>query len=403
MHQNGFLWTELFLTRLKRVLFFATIDTFYTKYVVDFSLRPLRIIFVITCRKCVSDDPFNIYFGKTLIIYLFMYNIITHIPFLLIDKRLRKRKTQKRQVTKKMRLNSQKTKGSRKVKAKTRQTSDESILVVDVPTFRKDEAEESTDLPILSTDEAEESEDLPMMGTDEAEESENLSKMGTDEAQHSVDLTKTATDEAEESTDLPKTATDEAVESEDLPKTSTDEVQQSADLTKMGTDEAEESTDLPKTATDEAQQSADLTKMGTDEAQQSVDLPKTATDESEITSEQSKYISGSDCGTSSSTFLKRMFPCKICGKEFVLEKRLKKHSRQHIGRRLLDERKRKREQAEMEMELTEQEKSKLEEKNTLDDMSSNHNPNTTVCFLYKNLKNDPNIPSNFIVLNHKNR
>ncbi len=343
------------------MLFFATIDTFYTKYVVDFTLRPLRIIFVITCRKCVSDDPFNIYFAKTLIIYLFMYNIITHIPFLLIDKRLRKRKTQKHQVTKKRRLNSQKTKGSRKVKAKTRQTSDESILVVDVPTFRKDEDEESTDLPILSTD--------------EAEESENLSKMGTDEAQHSVDLTKTGTDEAEESTDLPKTATDEA--------------QQSADLTKMGTDEA--------------QQSADLTKMGTDEAQQSVDLPKTVTDESESTSEQSKDISGSDCGTSSSTFLKTMFPCKICGKEFVLEKRLKKHSRKHIGRRLLDERKRKREQAEMEMELTEQEKSKLEEKNTLDDMSSNHNPNTTVCVLYKNLKNDPNIPSNFIVLNHKNR
>ncbi len=64
---------------------------------------------------------------------------------------------------------------------------------------------------------------------------------------------------------------------------------------------------------------------------------------------------------------------------------LKKHSRKHIGRRLLDERKRKREQAEMEMELTEQEKCKLEEKNTLDDdMSSNHNPNTTVCVLYKN-------------------
>ncbi len=59
----------------------------------------------------------------------------------------------------------------------------------------------------------------------------------------------------------------------------------------------------------------------------------------------------------------------------------------------------------MEMELTEQEKSKWEEKKMLDDemSTSNHNPNTTVCVLYKNLKNDPNIPSNFIVLNHKNR
>ncbi|XP_058626100.1 zinc finger protein Xfin isoform X1 [Onychostoma macrolepis] len=254
----------------------------------------------------------------------------------LVTKRLRKRKTQKREVTKKMSLNSQITKGSRTDKVKPRQTSDESILAVDVPTFRKDQDEESIDLPILSTDEAEESEDLPMMGTDEAEESENLTMTGTDEAQ------------------------------------------QSADLLKTGTDEPQQSADLLKTGTDEAQQSADLTKMDTDEAQQNADLLKTGTDESENTSEQSKDISGSDCGTSSTKYLKRMFPCKVCGKDFVLEKKLKKHSRKHIGRRLQDEKKRRREQAKMEMELTEREKSKWEEKKTLDEMSkSNHNPNTT--------------------------
>uniref|UniRef100_A0A8C1ZZY7 Zgc:66474 n=1 Tax=Cyprinus carpio TaxID=7962 RepID=A0A8C1ZZY7_CYPCA len=212
----------------------------------------------------------------------------------LVTKRLRKRKTQKREVAKKMRLNSQKTKGLRKVRDKQRQTSDESILVVDVPIFTKDEDEESTDLPILGTDEAEESEDLPMMGTDEAEEC------------------------------------------------------------------------------------ADLTKTGTDEAQQSADLPKTATDESESTSEQSKDITGSDCGTSSAKYLKMRFPCKTCGKDFALEKKLKKHSRKHIGRRLHDEKKRRREQAKMEMELKEKEKRKLEEKKRLDDMStSNNKPNTT--------------------------
>ncbi|XP_016108297.1 uncharacterized protein [Sinocyclocheilus grahami] len=200
----------------------------------------------------------------------------------LVTKRLRKRKTQKREVTKKMRLNSQKTKGLRKIKDKQRQTNDdESILVVDVPTFTKDEDEESTDLPILGTDEAEES--------------------------------------------------------------------------------------------------ADLTKTGTDEAQQSADRPKMAIDESESTSEQSKDISGSDCGTSSTKYLKRMFPCKTCGKGFALEKKLKKHSRKHIGRRLHDEKKRRREQAKMEMELKEQEKRKWEEKKRLDDemSTSNHNPNTT--------------------------
>uniref|UniRef100_A0A673GWC9 Zinc finger protein Xfin-like n=1 Tax=Sinocyclocheilus rhinocerous TaxID=307959 RepID=A0A673GWC9_9TELE len=144
-------------------------------------------------------------------------------------------------------------------------------------------------------------------------------------------------------------------------------------------DEDEESTDLPILGTDEAEESADLTKMGTDEAQQSADRPKTATDESESTSEQSKDISGSDCGTSSTKYLKRMFPCKTCGKGFSLEKKLKKHSRKHIGRRLHDEKKRRREQAKMEMELKEQEKRKWEEKKRLDDemSTSNHNPNTT--------------------------
>uniref|UniRef100_A0A8C2DT44 C2H2-type domain-containing protein n=1 Tax=Cyprinus carpio TaxID=7962 RepID=A0A8C2DT44_CYPCA len=305
----------------------------------------------------------------------------------------RKRTTKKRgEVTKKLRLENRKTKKSRRVKAKPRQTSDESTLVVDVSTITNDEAEQSADPLKMGTDEAQKSADLLKTGTDKAQKSADCLKMGTDEvqqckvllktgtdeAEQSADLPNTGTDEAQQSADLPKTRTDEAEQSAELPKTVTDEAQQSADLPKTCTDEAEQSAELPKTVTDEAQQSAELPKTGTDEAQQSADLPKTGTDESESPSEQSKDISGSDRGTSSTKNLKRMFPCKTCGKEFVLEKRLKKHSRKHIGRRLQDEKKRRREQAVMEMELEEQEKRRSEEKERLDDKmsTSNHNPNT---------------------------
>ncbi|XP_016342440.1 uncharacterized protein LOC107689064 isoform X2 [Sinocyclocheilus anshuiensis] len=305
-------------------------------------------------------------------------------------KRFRKCTTKTREVSKKPRLKNRETEESRSVKAKPRQTSDEFILVVDVPTITNNEAEQSADLPIMSTDEAEQSEDLLKTGTDEAEQSADLLKMGTDEGQQSADLLKTGTDEGQ-SADLPKTSIDEAQQSADLlkmgtdegqsadlPKTGIDEAQQSADLLKMGTDEGQ-SADLPKTGIDEAQQSADLLKMGTDVGQQSADLPKTSTDESESTSEQSKDTSGSDRGTLSTKNLKRMFPCKTCGKEFVLEKRLKKHSRKHVGRRLQDEKKMRREQALMETKLEEQEKRRSEEKERLDDKmsTSNHNPNKT--------------------------
>ncbi|XP_059413844.1 zinc finger protein Xfin-like isoform X2 [Carassius carassius] len=264
----------------------------------------------------------------------------------------RKRTTTKwGEVTKDPRLKNQKTKESRRVKAELLQTNDESILDVDVSTITNDEAEQSADPPIMSTDEAEQSEDLLKTGTNKAEQSEDLLKTGTDEAEQSEDLLKTGTNEAEQSEDLLKTGTNEAEQSEDLLKT--------------GTDEAEQSEDLLKTGTDEAEQSEDLLKTGTNEGQQSADLPKTGTDESENPSEQSN--------------LKKMFPCKTCGKEFVMEKRLKKHSRKHIGHKLQNEKKRKRAQALMETELEEQETRRSEGKERLDDkMSSNHNPNTAM-------------------------
>ncbi|XP_052400465.1 zinc finger protein 236 isoform X4 [Carassius gibelio] len=248
--------------------------------------------------------------------------------------------------TKDLRLKKQKTKESRRSKAKLLQTSDESILVVDVSTVTNDEAEQSADPPTMSTDEAEQSEDLLKPGTAEAEQSEDLLKPGTDEAEQSEDLLKPGTDEAEQS--------------EDLLKPGTDEAEQTEDLLKPGTDEAEQCKDLLKTGTNETEKSEDLLKTGTNEGQKSADLPKTGTDESESPSEQSN--------------LKRMFPCKTCGKEFVVEKRLKKHSRTHVGHKLQNEKKRKR--ALMEMELEEQER-RSEEKERLDDkMSSNHNPST---------------------------
>ncbi len=40
MLQNDLLWKELFLTGLKKVFFYTTIDKFEPNYVIDFSLRP---------------------------------------------------------------------------------------------------------------------------------------------------------------------------------------------------------------------------------------------------------------------------------------------------------------------------------------------------------------------------
>ncbi|XP_050961781.1 uncharacterized protein LOC127162905 isoform X3 [Labeo rohita] len=233
-------------------------------------------------------------------------------------KRIIKR-TERQNVTEKPRPRKRKSKKSRRVEAKQPQTSEVSIQVVRLATVAKDEDEQSEDIPITDTDEDEQSEDLPIMGTDEAE--------------------------------------------------------LSVDLSKMGTDEAQQSEDLPETGTDEAQQSADLPETGTDETQQSADLPITGTDEPESISEQSKDTSGQK----EEERRKKGFPCKTCGKSFVLEKKLKKHSRKHVGKKIHDVRKRKREQALMETKLREQEQRRREESERLEAKmsTSNRNSNTT--------------------------
>ncbi|XDV13413.1 hypothetical protein PO909_001818, partial [Leuciscus waleckii] len=131
-------------------------------------------------------------------------------------------------------------------------------------------------------------------------------------------------------------------------------------------------------SSDESNLVVDVPQITTE---QSADLPKRGTDESKCAPEQSnKDTSDSDRETPSATKLKRMFPCKVCGKEFVLEKRLKKHSKTHLGRRLPDEKKRKREQYLGEDKLMEQAGMRLgeeEKKERLDTTStSNLNPNT---------------------------
>ncbi|KAK2916151.1 hypothetical protein Q8A67_000525 [Cirrhinus molitorella] len=242
-------------------------------------------------------------------------------------------------VTEKLRPRNQKGKKSRRDKTKQHQTSDASIQVVRLAAIPKDEAEQREDIPIMGIDEAELNVDLPIMDTDEDEQSEDLPIMGTDEAQRSVDLPEMGTEEAQRSVDLPET----------------------------GTDEAQQSADLPETGTDEAQQSADLPETGTDEAQQSADLKVGISEQSKDTSGQRKE--GRKTG----------FPCKTCGKSFVLEKRLKKHSKKHVGHKIHDVRKRKREQALMELKLREEEERRQEESERLDAKmsTSNHNPNTT--------------------------
>ncbi|KAL0198055.1 hypothetical protein M9458_006595, partial [Cirrhinus mrigala] len=189
-------------------------------------------------------------------------------------------------------------------------------------------------------------------------------------------LATVAKDEAEQSEDIPITDTDEDEQSAELFLMGADEAEQSEDFPIMGTDEAELSVDLSKMGTDEAQQSADLPETGTDEAQQNADLPVAGTDESESISEQSKDTSGQK---GEERRKKKGFPCKTCGKSFVLEKKLKKHSRKHIGHKIHDVRKRKREQALMERKLREQEERRREESDRLEAKmsTSNHNPNTT--------------------------
>lgn len=137
--------------------------------------------------------------------------------------------------------------------------------------------------------------------------------------------------------------------------------------------------DEPSPSIDESDLVADVPKMPTDEAEPSADLPKRGLDESKCAPEQSKDDT-SDCGReiSITTKLKRIFPCKVCGKEFIREKKLKKHSRKHIGRRLHDEKKRKREQTLREKKLLEQTAMQKEEDNN--DKTSNHKLNTVCVF-----------------------
>ncbi|XP_073697905.1 uncharacterized protein [Garra rufa] len=273
--------------------------------------------------------------------------------------------TERRKVTETPRLRNRKSKKARRRdKAKQPQTTDSSIQATfagHLATITKDEAELSEDIPIMGIHEAEQSVDLPIMDTDEDEQSEDLPLMGTDEAEQSEDLPIMGTDEAEQSVDLSKMGTDEA--------------QQSADRPEMGTEEAQRSADRPEMGTEEAQRSAERLEMGTDEAQQSAELLKAGTVESESISEQSKDTSGQR----KEERKKKRFPCKTCGKSFVLEKRLKKHSRKHVGRKIHDVRKRKREQALLEMKLKDEEEKRRQESERLKAKmsTSNHNPNTT--------------------------
>ncbi|XP_043090569.1 uncharacterized protein zgc:66474 isoform X3 [Puntigrus tetrazona] len=170
---------------------------------------------------------------------------------------------------------------------------------------------------------------------------------------------------------------DESILVVDVPTFTKDDAEESTDLPILGTDEAGESEHHSVMGTDDAEESVNLPKIGTDETQQSADLSKKGTDESEGISEQSKDISGSDCGTSSTKYQRTTFPCATCGKDFILEKRLKKHSRKHIGHRLQDEKKRKREQ--VGMTIKKKEETKWEGKKRLDDEmpTNNHNPNAT--------------------------
>lgn len=150
-------------------------------------------------------------------------------------------------------------------------------------------------------------------------------------------------------------------------------------------EESKKVNDKQSPSSDESTLVVDVPQITTDEAEHSADLPKRGTDESKCAPEQSnKDTSDSDRETSSATKLKRMFPCKVCGKEFVLEKWLKKHSRKHLGRRLQNEKKRKREQYLGEDKLMEQAGMRWgEEEERLDKTStSNLNPNT-VCVLQK--------------------
>ncbi|XP_077068398.1 uncharacterized protein LOC143721660 isoform X2 [Siphateles boraxobius] len=159
----------------------------------------------------------------------------------------------------------------------------------------------------------------------------------------------------------------------------TTETQEVTKELKQKNEESNKVNDKQSPSSDESNLVDDVPQITTDEAEQSADLPKRCTDESKCAPEESnKDTSDFDRETSSATKLQSMFPCKVCGKEFVLEKTLKKHSRKHVGRRLQDEKKRKREQNVAEDKLMEQ--TGLiwgeEEKERLDKTSSNLNPNT---------------------------
>ncbi|XP_048064460.1 uncharacterized protein zgc:66474 isoform X2 [Megalobrama amblycephala] len=203
------------------------------------------------------------------------------------------------------------------------------------------------------------------------------------EKQRVTEESKQKNEESTKVRDKPSQSRDEsnlvvAGYTQQLRKRST-EKQGVAEESKQKNEESKKVNDTPSTSTDESNLVADVPKITTDEAEQSADLPKRGPDESKCTPEQSKEdTSDSDRETSFTTKMKRMFPCKVCGKEFVREKKLKKHSRKHIGRRLQDEKKRKREQALREDEILEQAGMIREEKDDNDKTStSNHNLNTT--------------------------
>ncbi|XP_039542106.1 zinc finger protein Xfin isoform X2 [Pimephales promelas] len=127
---------------------------------------------------------------------------------------------------------------------------------------------------------------------------------------------------------------------------------------------------------DKQRPSSDESNLVVDVPQITTDLPKRGTDESKCALEQSNKDTSD---SSSATKLKRMFLCKECGKEFIHEKSLKKHTRKHQGRRLHEEKKRKREQYLGEDKLMEEEGMRWgeEKKKKLDKTStSNLNPNT---------------------------
>ncbi|XP_067269442.1 uncharacterized protein zgc:66474 isoform X3 [Pseudorasbora parva] len=131
----------------------------------------------------------------------------------------------------------------------------------------------------------------------------------------------------------------------------------------------------PRLSSGESNLVVDVLKITTDEAEKSPDLPKRSTDESMCTPEQTTDTSVSKRKAKFNP--PKRFPCKVCGKAFVGEKKLRKHKRKHMVRRWLNEKKRKFEEALGETELMEQVgKRQKEAKEMLDDKTSTSNRNS---------------------------